>query len=118
MAAVDPWRGLADQATRTVRDTIGLQCVYTPVATGIPATIRAPFDDAFQELILEGGIPDTVERTVLDVRLEDLPAFPEPGDTVEIVRMGESGAIVFLVEDVQRGGQGTVDLILTQETAP
>jgi len=118
MAAVDPWRGLADQATRTVRDVLGISATYTPVATGIPMDIRAPFDDAYVELILEGGIPDTVERTVLDVRMEDLPGFPEPGDRIELTRMGETAPIAFIVEDVERGGQGTVDLILTLETAP
>jgi hypothetical protein len=118
VVVADRWRGLADLCTKTVRGAIGLTATYTPAATGIPQSIKAPFSEAYFELILEDAqASDTMRETNFDVRLEDLSAAPALGDTIEISRIGEAAAVTLVVQDIRRGGQGTAKLVLSAETA-
>ena len=119
MVTADRWRGLADLCTTRVRDALGLTATYTPAATGIPQPlVKAPYDGAYAELVLQNGVPDSVTRQVWDVRLLDLPAYPALGDKVELTPVGQTTSIVLVVQDIQPGGQGTVKLFMALETAP
>lgn len=100
------WPDVADLCNRAVRNTFGETVTYTP-ASGAPAfQLVAPFDAAFAVVEIQAGVPVTSVRPVLDVRLADLPAAPEQGDTYTRA----SGA-VFEVAEVQLGGHGTAKLI-------
>jgi hypothetical protein len=118
LAASDRWRGLADLCSTTVRDTLGLTATYTPIATGIPSSIKAPYDGAYEELVLLDGVPDSQTGPVWDVMLEDLPAYPAQGDVVELTQIGDGASTRYVVRDIRPGGQGTAKLFMTQETAP
>jgi hypothetical protein len=118
LAASDRWRGLADLCSTTVRDTLGLTATYTPTATGVPVSIKAPYDGAFEELVLLDGVPDSQTKPVFDIMLDDLLAYPELGDVIELTQIGDGASTRYVVRDVQPGGQGTAKLMLSQETAP
>jgi len=106
------WNAYADMCTRGVRDHIGIEATYTPTATGVPVPLRAPFDDPYFSMVLQGGQPMSVEAPAIDVRLADLPLPPEQGDVVVLSRPGV-GQATFRVEDARPGGQGTSKLFLS-----
>ncbi len=115
----DRWRTYANLCSETVRGALGLTATYTPISTGVAVPlIKAPFDGAYEELVLLDGVPDSTTRPVWDAILADLPAYPELGDVVELTPVGDAAATRFIVQDIQPGGQGTAKLFLTVETAP
>lgn len=100
------WPGLANLCNLAVRNTFGETVTYTPISGAGSFPLVAPFDQAFAVVELQAGVPVTSVRPVLDVRLADLPALPEQGDTYTRA----SGAEYEVVE-VQPGGNGTAKLI-------
>jgi hypothetical protein len=98
---VSNWTAVRDLPIVAARDHFGQATVYTPALTGVPASIEAPFDAAYEEVIVEDGVPITAQRPMLDLRLADLAARPLAGDTYTVA--GQT----YEVTDVQYDGHGS-----------
>lgn len=100
------WRGsdgLADIATRIVRDTFKDPGGVTYTPSGGPSyQLDAPFDEAWEELDWsQPGLAVASSSPVVDIRLADLPVDPEIGAIVEV------DGRTFEVEDIRVGSHGT-----------
>lgn len=94
-----PWghASLANVACRTI---------FGEAATVGGTTCRAVFDQAYQEVVLQGEVPIASTSPVLDVVLADLPSVPVQGDVVVV----DSGT--WEVSRVVPDGQGNAKLFL------
>lgn len=102
------WR-LADLALTATRVAFGETLTWTPASTGVPESITAPFDDAWEdaELFDPGEI---VTVPMVGLRKGDLSVAPAQGDTVvargvtyEVTELrddGHGGTMAILVEVV------------------
>lgn len=97
---------LASVANIACRNTFGESVVVAG------QSVRAIFDQAYQEVVLQGGAPIASTQPVLDVVLADLTGTPVQGDLVTISETG----VVYKVAKVQPDGEGTAKLFLHRST--
>lgn len=69
-------------------DTLGEPVVYTPLATGVPATIQAIWTETTVDVAVAGEVLTDAGVTSLSVRAEDVS--PAEGDTATRVADGKT----------------------------
>jgi hypothetical protein len=74
------WAALADRVNVAARDVFAEAVTYTP-AGGSAVALNTPFDAAWEEVVIQDGVPVSAVAPMLSVRLADLPAAPRQGDT-------------------------------------
>lgn len=97
---------MADGVLKTTISTFKTQATYTRVANGATTAVAGVFDNAHQSVDPQTGAQVTSTQPTFGIRLADLLAAPDSGDTVTI------GATVYRVIDTQPDGQGGSTLIL------
>ena len=102
------WADLQDMALSSSMDAFGSTATYTPIV-GTPYSITAIFRDAFVEVRGRDSIGNASLRPTLTVRLADLLAEPDVGDTVTV-----DSTVFNIIESQSDGGGGSV-LILQKQ---
>lgn len=95
---------LTGMVLQAVTTALGEDITYTPVATGVPVSVRAVFNERFIEL--DGGIPVQTFQPHIFLRLSDLAASPVQGDGVTV------RAVVYTVSKSENDGEGGSILFL------
>lgn len=75
---------------------------------GSPFDVVLVYDEANKDLDLAGGTGVNTSNPLASGQLSSFPTTPVQGDTLTIVRTGES----FKVKDVETDGHGAVKLML------
>lgn len=87
------WADLADVVNVAARDVFGEAVTYTP-SGGAALALATPFDAAYEEVVVEDGVPVATTNPVLSVRLADLPTAPRKGDTFTVRGKGYKVKVV------------------------
>jgi hypothetical protein len=88
-------------------DTFGESVIYTPLASGVPATITAIWLETPLDIALTGADGDAI-NTDLHVRATDVAA-PAEGDTAQRV---SNGKLCRVVPPIRPDGNGMIALAL------
>jgi hypothetical protein len=126
------WRHLADDLQDVVLDEFAERDDANAFTTEIdpgdgsdPVPIRAIFDDAALEVVLENEATASVREIRADVAIAELPAYPPVAAWRFRIRrplegdpLDDSGVTVFEVWDHRPDGQGLVRLMLRRVRAP
>lgn len=103
------WADLADSVLKTAIATFKTAATYTPINQDLaPAEIEGVFDIPNLSVDPVTGAPVDTFQPTLGVRVADLPAFPEFGDTVEI------NSKTYRVLEVREDTQGGAILVLNK----
>src|SRR5471032_2908071 len=87
----------------------GEPVIFTPAgAAPYPDPINLVYDEGNKDLDLAGGTGVNTSNPLASGSLSDFPTMPLQGDTLLIVRTGET----FIVKDVESDGHGSVKLML------
>jgi hypothetical protein len=106
---VSNWLEMADALQDVTRETFGEVVVYTPVSTGVPETIEAPFDDKWQLVDIVGSQPVITTVPMLGVKLSDLSLPPRKDDTFTV------RGTAYRVRKVELDGQGAARLFAVEQ---
>lgn len=106
------WDDMADVVNVAVRNTFGQAVTYTPQSTGVPESIVAPFDNAYDDVQIEGGTTQVATRPVLELRLADLSVAPAADDAVTV------DGVDYEVTEVRLGGNGDAKAFLVEVASP
>jgi hypothetical protein len=82
--------------------TLGEPVVYTPVVTGVPATITAIWLERPLDVVMRGESGTDDISTELHVRAVDVPA-PKEGDTVVRSGTGKTARVVAPIRPDDKG---------------
>lgn len=74
------WRERADRVNKSIVLVFGESAIYTPVSTGAGITVNLHFESVYRRLNMLREID--AEGPTAFARIADLPADPEPGDTI------------------------------------
>jgi hypothetical protein len=101
------WATLADLVLKTTISTFKTAGVWTSsVNPGAPVSIYGVFNAPNMDINLQAGaVVQSVEPS-FGVRLADLPAAPDSGDTLVI------NGVTYRINNVDEDGQGGAKLIL------
>lgn len=77
-------------------------------ANGTTLTITGVYDEQYAAIDAVDGQAITSTKPVVGVQLSQLPALPQQGDTLTIVRTGD----VFAIREVRPDGHGWAKLML------
>lgn len=94
-------------------DTLGEPVIYTPIATGVPATIDAIWTETTIDVVMGSGAPTDAGVTTLSMRAED--GTPVEGDTV--TRVADSKTMV-ITTPILPDGKGMIRCNLADYEAP
>lgn len=115
------WPELANDVLAVCMDSFAVPVVHLPDAGGGPYSRRGSYAAAAQAVDLKTEVPVSSASPSLGIQLSEWVVAPEEEDVVRIeaavaVRLGLGVANVdFIVEDVQRDGQGGAKLILKRK---
>jgi len=101
------WSDIADAALTATRDVFGEAVTYTP-SGGSGESITAIFEEAYEEVVLQGDVAVSATGPMCSVRIADLSQSPVAGDTIT------RSSVVYTVEDVRVDGGGGADLALSR----
>lgn len=93
-----------------IAPTVGVfgdDVIYTPVG-GAAFPITLVYDEGNKDLDLAGGTGVNTSNPIVSGRLADFAVPPAQGDSVLIIKTGET----FVVKDVEEDGKGAVKLPL------
>lgn len=90
-----------------VVDVFGEPAMYTPKG-GVAIPVTLVYDEANKDLDIAGGTGVNTSNPLASGRLSQFGAMPLQGDSLVIVRTGET----FVVKDVETDGHGAVKLML------
>ena len=103
------WANLADSVLKTAIATFKTAAIYTPLNQGLaPVTISGVFDIPNLSVDPTTGAPVDSFQPTLGVRIADLPAFPEFGDTVTI------NTKIYRILEAREDTQGGAVLVLNK----
>ncbi len=103
------FRDLAGRALSVCVRTFGEELTYTPSAGG-PAQIRGIWDWRHEAIDPDTGAVVSSNQVTAGVVLADLPAAPQPGDTIT-----RQGVVYRLSDPPQEDGQGGAVLFMHRE---
>jgi len=103
------WADLANSVLTTAIATFKTDAIYTPINQDLaPVSIVGVFDIPNLSVDPNTGAPVDSFQPTLGVRVADLPAFPEMGDTVTV------NSKVYRVLEAREDTQGGAILILNR----
>lgn len=88
-------------------DIFGEPAVFTPF-DGDDYQVSAIFDDAYQGVVMAGGMPVNSTGPIAGVRLAEFVVLPQQDDRLFRVKTGE----LFAIKDVQPDSHGGAKLLL------
>lgn len=105
------WAGLADLANVAVREVFSEATdaiVYTP-SGGSAESIEAVYDDKWERVVVQGGLPHVTTGPVVDIRLADVSQTPQRGETIS------ARGTTYLITEVEENGHGAVKCHLSEQ---